>query len=159
MESESLLTIEQAQLGSAIFIALFGIFVELHYVSKYTIIMNIIGIFLIVASVPIWSYSFLLAAGFFVIGLLVMAKDVKTQAKKTEIAFLLGSKTLGSVGIFTGIIGIGWIDKFKPLLDYLVEGSNYDSNSLELHVFVFFLVLSSVHVIGLIVWGIKKFKT
>ena len=138
-----------------------GWFVEKHYVSYLSIGLTVVNLGTAVVSTPIFSIDFVLVLGFFALGLYVMGRDVKRQYQKLWVAFALGSKTMGFVTLYLGLLHNNWlITIFHPIRNYLEE-SDPSLQNLDWYTNIigFFIILGFIHGVGLIITKKGKRKS
>jgi hypothetical protein len=137
---------------------LYGIIKEKHYVAPLSIVLTVINLGISFVSTPIGSWSFIGSVPLFGLGLYVISRDVKKQYQKFWVAFLLGSKTIGSVTLFLGFMENNWVMLiFEPLAKYAITKPELLNNlTIYTHIIGILIVLGTVHGIGLIMTATSK---
>ncbi len=158
--ASTILPLAIAQISTAFITAGFGIAKELHYVSSVTMILNIVGLFFIVGSVDYAAYTFPFAFSlcFFVLGFVVVVRDIHHKHKNEVVAFLLGSKTVGAIGIWVGFIQNQWIDVFVPLANVFVIEAAQPASGLLVQIVGLAVILSTTHILGAFFWIRSKMR-
>ena len=136
----------------------YGIIKEKHYVASLSIVLTVINLGVSVVSTPIMSWSFLILMMFFGIGLFVISRDVKKNYRKFWVAFLLGSKTIGSVTLYLGFVENNWVMLiFEPITKWTSNNPEIlDNLEVYTHFIGFIIIIGIIHGLGLIATSKSK---
>lgn len=147
---------------AGLFTAGVGAYKETRFVSSLSIIVTLGNVFITLLFTSTSSISFYIWLPFSIAGIIIIAQDVKKNAKNPYVAFFFGSKTIGSVTFFLGLTTNNWVmPTFEPIYMALVRLSLAEPLTgtelqIAVHVLGVLIVLFVVHLIGRIIGVLHK---
>jgi hypothetical protein len=102
-EEITLLTNTQQLFAGGIVLLIFGILLEKHFTSPYTIVANILGALILLSAIPIFTQDFVVVSIVSISGIMILGYGVWKLRKNEVIPFVFGSKMMGSLGLYVAL--------------------------------------------------------